>query len=127
MGDDAKCPHGRDPARCVRCDPWCPRNVPEETLDQWQRWVDDGEASGVVYEATPEEIGELRREIRNAERESRGADMVPFSPFMKAATLSRRSWLHLVQRMRPAELRLLCEVTGRDQTGARARKPGTMP
>lgn len=68
-------------------------------------------------DATPEEIGKLRREIREAERSIRRDGTYPAYTFLKAATLSRRSWIHLVQRMRPRELKLLMEMCKRDAVG----------
>jgi hypothetical protein len=59
------------------------------------------------YRATPEEIGRMRREIREALAYSKKHNAVPAQPFMKAGTLDAQSWTWLRQRMRPQELALL--------------------
>lgn len=35
-----KCPHDREHAECVRCDPWRPQDATEEELVRWQKLVD---------------------------------------------------------------------------------------
>jgi hypothetical protein len=35
-----RCPHGRAYEVCVRCDPWCPRDLPEEQYVEMQAQYD---------------------------------------------------------------------------------------
>lgn len=36
-----RCPHGRAWEACIRCDPSCPRGLPEEQYAQWQATYDN--------------------------------------------------------------------------------------
>lgn len=65
------------------------------------------------YRASPEEIGRIRREIRECVRMERETGTVLMNVIMKAATLDEPSWIWLRQRMRPAELSLLDRWTSR--------------
>lgn len=38
---DGACPHGRSYETCIRCDPFCPRGLPDEQYDSWQRTYDE--------------------------------------------------------------------------------------
>jgi hypothetical protein len=55
------------------------------------------------YAATPEEIGLLRREIREALRSTWCPAFLP----LKVASLDETSFTWLIQRMRPKELRMV--------------------
>lgn len=35
-----RCPHDRSWDACIRCDPSCPRDLPEETYVRWQALFD---------------------------------------------------------------------------------------
>ena len=62
------------------------------------------------YRATPDEIGRMRREIREAYRMSKAEGVIPYFLPLKVASLDDRSWIWLIQRMRPAELRMIKAV-----------------
>ncbi len=68
------------------------------------------------YRATPEEIGRLRRQIREQAQRTDGC--VDYNVFLKAATLDDHCWMWLRQRMRPAELKLLDEMIKREGTAS---------
>lgn len=69
------------------------------------------------YSATPEEIGRMRREIRECIKQEKATGACAFNPILKAATLDDQSWVWLLERLRPAESRWIQRECKRDALG----------